>query len=205
MVFAKVNGWEDTLFAQQWGVAGYPTLILMKSDGVEIDRIADFLHPEDLIRTINDYIAGRGTLEDLEQRYAKHTDSLPLLLAIGGKYRYRNLKAKAESCYAELVLVDQENTSDEAAQALHSLGVMAYVAGADRYDTAIARFHAVNTRYPTTWFAEDAMTYVPYIMAKQERYDEALSYYELFLKNYPQSSQADWARRQIDNIKKKGI
>jgi tetratricopeptide (TPR) repeat protein len=191
--------------AQTWGVRGYPTLILMKSDGTEIDRIPGFAPPEDLIQAMNDFLAGRGTLNDLEVRYAKAPDSLGLLFAIGEKYQYRGKDNQAESCFVELITADPDNVSGVSAQALHSMALIAYSAGSDRYDSAIARFQAVTTRYAATDYAADAMTYIPYLMAKQERYEEALSLYEKFLKDYPESSEVDWVNRQIDAIKQKGI
>jgi tetratricopeptide (TPR) repeat protein len=191
--------------AQNWGVRGYPTLILMKSDGTEIDRYPGFAPPEDLVKIIGDFQAGRGTMDDLLARHAKAPDSLSLLFAIAEKFQYKAQDFRAESCFVELIAADPDNVSGLSAQALHSMARIAYGAGSDRYDSAIARFQAVTIRYPGTDFAEDAMTYVPYIMAKQERYDEALEIYEQFLKDYPESSEVDWVKRQINAIKQKGI
>jgi tetratricopeptide (TPR) repeat protein len=203
LVFAKVNGWEDTLLAQTWGISGYPTLILMTAAGEEVDRIPGFAPPDDFRTQIDDFLAGRGTLADLLARWKASPDSLSLLAQVGDKYQYRAQRSQAESCYTEVVSRDPDHKFGLAAKALHSMAVVAYGAGRDRYDTAMARFQAVIDRYPGTEEALDAATWVPYIMAKLERYDEALARFEQFKVDHPESSEIDWVNRQIEEIQKK--
>lgn len=205
LVFAKVNGWEDTLMASTWGVNGYPTLILMTADGEEVDRIPGFAPPEEFVTAITDFLAGRGTLDDLKSRFAQHPDSLSLLLQIGGKYQNRGVEAQAESCYYELLARDPANAQGQAPDALHSLAMTAFSAGRDHYDTAVARFEVLIARYPQSKQALDAETWVPYIQARQEKYDLALARYEKFKVDHPESDEIDWVNRQIEGIlKKKG-
>lgn len=205
IVFAKVNGWEDTAMATHWGVSGYPTLILMTSDLKEVDRIPGFAPPQEFISSLDDFLAGRGTLDDYQSRWGQHPDSLSLLFEIAGKFQYRGNDAQAESCYAQVMTLDPGNAQGLSPKALHSMGLIAYSAGNQRYDTAIARFDAVITRYPATEEAEDAGTWVPYIMAKQNRYDEALARFDKFKLDHPQSTEIDWVNRQMaDILKKKG-
>ena len=205
IVFAKVNGWEDTLMASTWRVTGYPALILMTADGQEVDRLPGFMPPEEFVTTVTDFLAGRGTLEDLTSRFSQYPDSLALLLVIGGKFQNRGMEAQAESCYAELLARDPANAQGQAPEALHSLAVMAYSAGRDQYDTAIARFDVLIARFPGSEEAQDAETWVPYIQARQEKYDEALARFEKFKVDHPESSEIDWVNQQIEGIlKKKG-
>jgi tetratricopeptide (TPR) repeat protein len=198
-VFAKVNGWDDTLTATNWGVRGYPTLILIAPDGNEIDRIAGYAPPADFIQIVEDYLAGRGTLADYLARFEAHPDSLELLVNIGDKYQYRGKDSLAELSYKEFLTIDPKNTSGFAPEVMHRLGRVAYSARA--YDTAVTRFATLIETYPDTDMAEDAATWVPYILARQEKYDEALRHYEEFLKTHPESSEVDWVKTQIQNIK----
>jgi tetratricopeptide (TPR) repeat protein len=202
-VFAKINGWEDTLAQKHWGVRGYPTLILMTAEGEEIDRVPGFLPPDEFVTTMTDYLAGRGTLADLQKRSAEHPDSLSLLLQIAQKYQYRGLDSTAESAYENILGVDPANRSGVADTALHALAMVAFSMGKEHYDTAAARFASLRTRFPNSALVEDAETYVPYILARQEKYDSALVLYEKFLEDFPQSSEVDWVKRQIESVKGK--
>lgn len=203
MIFAKVNGWEDTSMAQKWGVNGYPCIVLMTSAGEEIDRMPGFYPPEEFRGEIDNFLAGRGTLSDLLSRWKASPDSLQLLTGIGDKYQSRGQKAQAESCYTEVLTIDPKNAHGFSATALHSMGVIAYSQGEAGYDTSMARFQAVIDRYPGTEEAEDAETWVPVMLAKQGRYDEALARYEKFKVDHPQSSEIDWVNRQIEDVNKK--
>lgn len=203
LVFAKINGWEDTLAQKQWGVRAYPTLILVGADQAEIDRVAGYLPPGEFVTTIEDYLAGRGTLNDLLQRRTQHPDSLGLMMQIAEKHQYRGSDSLAEAAYREVLAADPKNRSGKADTALHALARVAYGAGAAHYDTALARFAAVRTRFPKSPLVEDAETYVPYILARQEKYDLALAKYEKFLADFPASSEVDWVKRQMENIKGK--
>lgn len=202
-MFAKVNGWEDTLLAQTWGVNGYPTIVLMTASGEEVDRIPGFAPPQEFRTQIDDFLAGRGTLAELLLRWKASPDSLELLAQIGDKYQNRGQRTQAESCYVELLAKDPANAHGHSPQALHSLGVVAYGAGPERLDTALARFQAVIDNYPGTEEALDSETWVPFILAKLERYDEALARFEQFKVDHPESSEIDWVNRQIQDIHKK--
>ncbi len=203
IVFVKVNGWEDTSMAQTWGVNGYPALVLMTAAGEEVDRLPGFFPPEEFRAEIEGFLAGRGTLADLLSRWQAFPDSLELLSQIGDKYQNRGQRAQAESCYTELLTRDPANAHGQSAGALHSMGVMAYGAGKESYDTALARFQAVIDRFPGTDQAIDAETWVPYIMARLDRYDEALARFEQFKVDHPTSTEIEWVNRQIADIQKK--
>jgi outer membrane protein assembly factor BamD (BamD/ComL family) len=185
--------------ATHWGVRGYPTLILIAPDGSEVDRVAGYAPPEDFIQIIEDYIAGRGTLDDFLARFEAHPDSLELLVQIGDKYQYRGKDSLAEMHYKNFLTIDPKNESGFAPEVIHRLGRVAYSAKA--YDTAVARFVTLIDTYPDSDMAEDAATWVPYILAKQEKFDEALLRYEEFLKTYPDSPETDWVKDQIQGIR----
>jgi tetratricopeptide (TPR) repeat protein len=204
LVFVKVNGWEDTAMAKEMSVRGYPTLILMKADGTEIDRVAGYLPAPDFIKTFTDFAAGIGTLEDLLAKHDQHPDSVGIIVQLGEKYASRSSDSLAGEYFHSALEKDPGNKSGQTDNALHSLGQMAYGRGKEHYDTAAARFTALSERYPTSELAEDAQTWVPYIYALQEKNAEALALFEKFLIDHPQSTEAGWVQEQIDKIKKKG-
>ena len=189
--------------ASTWRITGYPALILMTADGQEVDRIPGYIPPNEFVAAINDFLAGRGTLEDVKSRFEAYPDSLALLLVLAEKYQNRGMEAEAESSYRELLARDPANAQGQAAQALHSLAIMAYSAGRDHYDTAVARFEVLIERFPGSEKAVDAETWVPYILLRQDKYDEAQARFEKFKLDHPESSEIDWVNRQLEEIQKK--
>lgn len=204
MVFAKVDGWEDTLMSLEWGVRGYPTLILMHNDGTEIDRVPGYLPPADFIQTMDDYIAGKGTLDDLLNQLASKPDSLQLYMDIGEKYQYRGMDSAAESYYADVMEKDPSNKSNLADDALFQLAMVAFGGGEENYDSAVARFEQIGKKYPKSEQIEEADIYIPYIMARQGKNAEAIARYEQFLAKFPESGEVEWVKGQIEKLKDQG-
>lgn len=202
MVFAKVNGWEDTSMAQDLGVRGYPTLILFNPDGTEIDRVPGYLPAVDFIQTMDDYTKGIGTLDDLLAKFNNKPDSLQLIMDIGEKYQYRAADSAAESYYRMAMSKDPQNKSDLADDAAFRIALMKFSGGEEQYDAAIDAFNEVIKAYPGSDMAEESATYVPYILARQGKNEEALKLYQQFLKDYPESGEAGWVQSQIDKLTK---
>ncbi len=205
IVFFKVNGWEDTVMTKQWGVSGYPSMILLNSDGTEIDRIPGYAPPEEFIQTMEDYAAGRNTLKDYLSRYEANPDSLSLIMEIGQKYQSISENSMAVQYYNELVAADPDNASELADNAMHSIARMKYGEGADSYDEAIVLFTALAETFPDGDVTEDGETYIPYILARQEKYEEAMAMYQKFLTDHPESSEVDWVNARIAELQEKGF
>lgn len=205
MVFFKVNGYEDTLMVKERSVAYYPTLILANSDGTEFDRFVGYAPPDSLIQILEDIEAGRNTLIDYLSRYEAHPDSLVLIMEIGQKYQYRDENSKAVRFYNELVAADPDNASELADNAMHSIAVMKYAEGKDGYDEAIVLFTALAETFPDGDVTEDGKIYIPYILARQEKYEEAMALYQKFLVDYPESTEVPWINRRIAELQEKGF
>lgn len=205
MVFFKVNGYEDTVMTKERGVAYYPSLLLLNADGTEIDRIGGYAPPEVFIQTMEDYAAGRETLGDYLARYEAHPDSFSLIMEIGRKYQYRSEDTLAVHYFRELVASDPNNTSELADDAMHSLAIMKYAEGKNGWDSAMVLFAALAEKFPDGDVTEDGETYIPYILARQEKYEEAMAMYQKFLVDHPESAEVPWVNRRIAELQEKGI
>jgi len=204
MVFFKVNGYEDTIMVQDRGVAYYPSLILLNSDGAEFDRFVGYATPDSLIQILEDIEAGRNTLVDYVSRFEAHPDSLVLIMEIAQKYKYISENSMAVQYYNELVAADPDNASELADNAMHSIAVMKYGEGKDSYDEAIVLFTALAETFPDGDMTEDGITYIPYMLARQEKNEEAMALYQKFLVDYPESGEVPWVNARIAELQEKG-
>jgi thioredoxin-related protein len=84
-VFVKINAEADKGLARIFGISGYPTIVLTKSDGVEIDRIEGFIEPTEFYNQIHLYLQGKETLEDYLARLEDEPDNPEYLLTIAEK------------------------------------------------------------------------------------------------------------------------
>ena len=84
----KIDGekGEGPDIMKKYGIPGYPTVILMDTEGNEIDRIVGFGEKEAYVETLKDYVSGKGTLADYLARLAEKPDDWELHLALAEKY-----------------------------------------------------------------------------------------------------------------------
>src|SRR5262245_40350338 len=106
LVFAKVNGWEDTVLARQYGIDGYPTIILLASTGEEIDRLWGYFPPDSFQQTVTNYLAGVGTTSTLEKQLTQEPDNINLMMQVAEKYASRSKFENAVDLYRQVVAQD---------------------------------------------------------------------------------------------------
>ena len=58
----KLDAEKETELAQKYKVAGYPTLLFVKADGTEIDRIMGYMPAEDFLSEANGLLQGKDAL-----------------------------------------------------------------------------------------------------------------------------------------------
>ena len=68
------------------------------------------------------------------------------------------------------------------------------------YEKSVEDFRAFMTAFPESDLIADAETYIPYILDKDDKKDEALKLYKQFLVKYPESSEVNWVKTQIEKI-----
>lgn len=187
LVNVKVNADVDTLMKKQFGIAGYPTIVLAKSDGSEIDRIYGYADSSEFVSTINDYLADRNTLGDYLRR-AEAEPTMQLYSMIAEKYTGRSDFDDAEKYYRKILQEDPNNRQGYSDSALISMGQMKV--RAKQYESAEEIFSRFPKTYPESDLADDAMFEMAKARRRAERYDDAIAGFRDFLKVYPESELA---------------
>jgi TolA-binding protein len=187
LVNVRVNADIDTLTKKEYGVAGYPTIVLAKADGSEIDRIYGYAEGPEFVSTINDYLADRNTLGDYLRR-ADTEPTMKLYYMIADKYTGRSKFDEAEKFYRRIIQEDPNNRQGYSDTALISMGQMK--TRAKQYDAAEEIFARFPKTYPESDLADDAMFEMAKARRRAERYDDAIAGFRDFLKTYPESDLA---------------
>jgi len=198
IVFTKINAEVDTATARKYSVKAYPTIVLLNSDGTEIDRIAGFLPGPDFVETVNNYLNDIQTL-NYYLRMAAAGETTELNFRIGEKYQYRGMVAEAENYYGKVIAADPDNKEGRSDSAMMALAEMKMQA--KMYEEAIARFAEVMKKFAGQSIASDAeiMTAIVY----REKGDTAMAIksFEGFIKNNPASPDTAYAQKQILKLK----
>jgi tetratricopeptide (TPR) repeat protein len=192
MILAKVNGKEDTLLAQQNHIVAYPTLVMVDTNGNEVDRIVGYMEPDSFLTELRNYEKGIGTLADLL------TGVRDLSFEIAEKYHYRDESEKAVTWYRK-VIDDGDPHDSLSGESRMAIGDM-YVR-AEEYDSAAAAFTQIMEDFEGTQFAEDAEIWRAYTYRKKGDTTAAIAAFEEFIEHYPESEDVDYAEKEIKKLK----
>ena len=200
-VFVKVQAKEDTVTAKEYGIAGFPTVVLLNSNGEEIDRILGFLPPEPFIQQIEDYKIGKGTFDSYLAKLEEDPDDAQTLFEVAERYYGRGKLDEATDHYEKTFWYDQWNEKGKSDLAIYYIGITQRKNKA--YDKAIAQFQRLIDTYPKSHLVPDAIVYKGYVYGKWGKTEEAITIYESFLKEYPEHEEAEWVTGQIAELKGK--
>jgi thioredoxin-like negative regulator of GroEL len=197
-IFVKINAEVDTALADQFGVSGYPTIVIAKSDGEEIDRIWGYLPPTEFYNQVQLYLQGKETLEDYLSRLVDEAENLEYLLMIGEKYASRSMHDSAAHYYEMIAEIDQDNEEGYAARALASLHDSQ--SQAKDYKAALTTCMRLLQLYPDTPESDEAAALLGYYTAKKGDEVEALKLYKGYLKMNPESENAESVKKRIADL-----
>jgi len=200
-VFVKINGKEDTLLAKEHKVGAYPTVLLLKTDGEEIERIVGYLPPREFVKTIKQYLRGKETLADLEKKLRKDSTDVKLLLRVGEKYLDRTRYAEGRILFRKIIDIDSKNYWGKTDSALFNLAYSHY--REKEYKDAIINFQNLVKELPESELTLDAEEYIPYVYEKMGDTASALKLYDKFLKDHPnvQESEREWVEERMKKLK----
>jgi thioredoxin-related protein len=136
MIFVKAEAKKDTAIRNRFAISGFPTVILMKSTGEEIDRIYGYLPDSEFVSTIQAYLQGKETLEDMKNRFQADSADVELAFKLADKYEARRRYDEAVLCYQKVVALDPENKKGKTQDALFKqawLGALKTAFEQDKY------------------------------------------------------------------------
>ena len=200
-VFVKVNAKEDTITAQQYGIVGFPTVVLLNPSGEEIDRILGYRGPEPFVQQIEQYLAGKGTFPSVLKELEADPDDVKLLFKVAEGYYGRGKLAEAIDHYEKVVWYDQWNEKEKSDAAIYYIGVSHRKNR--EYEKAADQFQRLMDTYPRSPLTPDAIVYKAYVYQKGGKKADAIATYERFIQDYPLHDDVQWAREQIEELKGK--
>ena len=194
LVNVKVNAEKDSLISRKYGVAGFPTIVLAKSDGSEIDRIYGYADGPEFVTTINDYLADRNTLADYIRR-AEAAPTMQLYSQIAEKYTGRSKFEEAGGYYEKILSSDPENKQGYSDSALLWLAQMK--SRAKKYTEAEETLLRLPKMFPSSKLVDKAAFEIANTHRYAKEFDKAIASYQDFLKIHPESDLASDAEIYI--------
>ena len=122
---------EGIEIAKKYGVKAYPTILLMKADGEEIDRMLGYIEPKEFFATLEGYVTGKNTLGVLQAQVEAHPDDAALRYALAKKYEDRYDMAAAGEHFKKFLELDPSNTLGHNEEARYALAASSLRAAND--------------------------------------------------------------------------
>lgn len=198
MVFVKLDDKKDSALTRQFGVVYYPTVVVTKPDGSEIDRLVEYYPPTDFYNEVQLYLIGKETLEDYLTRLEDEPERVEYHLIVAEKYRNRASWDKALEYYNNVIKLSPKDQQDETETAMFEIANI--FAEREDYKASIKAFNDFIKRFSNSEKTEDARRRVPYYMAQNGDFNKALNFFEKYLDDYPQGEYIDWVKQRIDEL-----
>jgi tetratricopeptide (TPR) repeat protein len=179
----KINAETDygrELF-NQFNGAGYPLIVFLDQDGIEIDRFAGYMPAYEFINKMNDVLSGENILSSYLEQYNQGNHTAELVKKLADKYKDKGEYKVALRYYQELAKTANLSLSDFNVAKYHIASLSLKENNADLIIEYLEQ-------YKESKYFEDA-TYdlIDYYKANQMEFEE-LSIYKLYLQYFMENS-----------------
>lgn len=183
---------EGTDFANQYNVDGFPTLIVTDSSGAVTNRIGGYMDANALIKDMEG-------IQSLVKREKDRPDDLQTSFHLAHEYLEREMYAEAEKRFLRVV-GSPKGTATEKEASQFSLALAQYYQ--HKLEPALDSLNQYRTSYPHGSSEEDALLLLSQIYIETDTNAKARDVLQQFLKDFPDSSNADRAREVLDLLDK---
>ncbi|MCA9565367.1 MAG: thioredoxin family protein, partial [Myxococcales bacterium] len=185
LITLKINAeeGEGPALVERYHVVGYPTVLLIGSDGQEVDRIFGYLDAPAFAETLTGFRQGQGTIDELRAAQQANPEDLQLAAELGRRAAIRGEYAEAQALLDRVIEEDADNALGLRVEAHHTLGKYMYLRGQRDYARALEQFAIIEADFPDTPEARDSAYQVAVALVRDGQSDRALQTLEGWLAN----------------------
>lgn len=188
----------DTATAARYHVESYPTILVLKPDGTEIDRVVGYYRAPEFMGLVEDYLAGRNTLGSLIAAEATQGQDPRFVAHLADRYYEHGLYPEAKARYERMLPLDPKNQTDLVDDALTSLARLSRKSKDYPGERKFAQI--VLDRFPESDQAKTALLQVADSYKREQSWTHAREKYLDYTKKYPGDEDAPWAQEQADTM-----
>lgn len=161
-IFARCNGEEgegEKLF-NQYKITAFPTLLILDSNGKELERLIDEIDEHKIKKTLEQVKSGKSELDELAKKADTNPKDIDLTFNVCMSYIFRADRDRSKKYCEKVLKADQKNEKGYASQVLLSLGKYLYFRGIKDYDLAAAHLEQVIKLFPESKEAKSAFIFL---------------------------------------------
>lgn len=177
---------EGIELAKRFKIMNYPTILFLKSNGEEIDRLIGYLPPKEFLQVMKDYYNGVNTLDDFIEKLEVDPDNVELVYAVAGKYVDRADRERAMPQLERVMSLDPENERGYAERAVLQMADVEGKAG--NTDAAIKYARIFINDYPASRMLKDVFHNLAYYQNKAGAKEDAVGTYREMVAKFPEDT-----------------
>ncbi len=175
LVSIKVDALSETgkPVAERYNVHSYPTMVVCKPGGEEIERFFGYSPTEEFVATIKDYVQGLRTASWYRDQALAHPEDLLLAFDAGRELAIRQRGGEAIVFLEKIWRLDKENKTGQVPRALLLLGQTVYLDHFKDRDKALPILEDLSLRFPDTYHGTEATYMIARIYVEKKDRDKA--------------------------------
>lgn len=194
---------EGIALAKRYGIAAYPTMVVVDATGKEVNREQGFRPAAQFTRFLDDTREGRGTIEGIEKMLAEGKDTYENRVALGEKYVQRGDHEAARAQFDKAVAHDGSDPG------MRSSGLLLAIASGQRtsgaHTAAIQDYERFIALYPSSPRSLEARSGLAVSLAEAGRPDDAFATYKKIADERPDDAQVQGSLARFTAVLKVGM
>ena len=178
---------EGINLAKRYGIAAYPTMVIVDAAGKEVNREQGFRPATHMVRFLDDTREGRGTIEGIEKQLAAGKDTYENRVALGEKYAQRGDHDQARAQFDKAIVLDPSDPGQRSSSLLLAIAGSERTSGA--HAAAVQDYERFVTLYPNSPRSIEARSGLAVSLAESGRPDDALATYKKIAVERPDDAQ----------------
>jgi hypothetical protein len=112
---------ESYSFRYKYPITGLPAVLLLDSDGTEINRVVGYVNKSRWLTDAHSMMTGVDPLPDMEAELKANPNKLPLYVPLLETYLYRRQEDKAQQLMQKVLELDPANAAHESEKAIRAM------------------------------------------------------------------------------------
>ncbi len=205
-VWLKLNAESDAqgrALRDRFSIVSYPGMLILDSDGEEIDRLSGYLSVQDFQKKVTDYTHGPRSFRRLKERAEQEPDDGENLFYLAERHREREEFRSSAEAYAGALKSDPENVLGLADQSLYyqSLSLTMVNEVAD----VLPLLDALERDYPESPLVPDSVLLRGQIYSYAGLKGKARTTFSSYLDKYPDHGYAGRVRQILSSLGGQGM
>ena len=200
-VFLKLNAEKDPdgiALREKFSITGFPTVMILNSDGSEFDRLEGYLPGRQFLERLNRVVSDPDALGNLKSAELRDPQNLSVRSRLGIALFDKSYYEDARVRFEEIIAQDPDNKSGLRPEALLRLALCQ--ASQKQWEQTLSTIDQLKDQYPASERVAEASLLSGEVLMNLGRPDEARARILEFLKNYPQHRLVPQAKRMLADL-----